>query len=178
MFLRCATEVEIGDYVYSIRNSASIYIKVNRLLNSDKLLDIDKMKAICKLVYIDDILPSVTAVEKYLRLFSKPTGGEPCFDLEQDKELIYAGFRQAYHIDLDKDDLSIEEFLALLKGLPEGTKFAEVIRIRTMPIPEPTKYNTKERHAIIRAKNAVALKKDNLKEGLRGLADMMRKWHG
>ena len=86
---------------------------------------------------------------------------------------------QTYGIDLNKAEMSIEEFLALLKGLPEGTKFAEVVRIRTMPVPTATKFNASERSAIMKAKASVALKgRSDIGAGLRSLAEMMRVWHG
>ena len=179
MFLPRASEVVLGEYAFPIRNDWKVYVRVHCILSNEDILDEDKIVAVCKLVYIDPIEPSVQAVEGFLRLFSQGKGGEPCFDLMQDRELIYAGFMQAYGIDLNKAEMSIEEFLALLKGLPEGTKFAEVVRIRTMPVPTATKFNASERSAIMKAKASVALKgRSDIGAGLRSLAEMMRVWNG
>lgn len=181
MFLNKKTEVVIGDWAYPFRNDFRIYIKVFKILGNEEILESDKVTAICDLVFVDKIPPEIMfqAVEGYLRLFSEGKGGQPVFDMEQDKELIYAGFLQSYGIDLDTAEMSIEQFLALLKGLPENTRFAEVIKIRTMPIPKPTKYNTEERQAIIKAKHSVALKgTDNVGQGFKELANMVRAWHG
>lgn len=179
MFLPKASEVVLGEYAYPIHNDWRIYVRVNRMLSCREMFDWDKIVAICRMVYVDEIDPSVEAVEGFLRLFSQGKGGEPCFDLEQDAELIYAGFMQAYRIDLNTAEMSIEEFLALLKGLPEGTKFAEVVKIRTMPVPVATKFNASERSAIMRAKASVALKgRSDIGAGLRSLAEMMRVWNG
>ena len=119
----------------------------------------------------------VDAIIAFFKTFSDgKTSTEKVFDMEQDKELIYAGFMQTYGIDLDTCRLSIEQFLALLKGLPDNTKFSETIRIRTMPMPAPTKYNAEQRSAIMKAKQAVALKPTNedVAKGWKSFANMIR----
>lgn len=54
------------------------------------------------------------------------------YDIRYDGDYIYASFLQAYGIDLFnvQGDLHWKKFNALLSGLPEGTKFMEVIKIR------------------------------------------------
>lgn len=54
------------------------------------------------------------------------------YDIRYDGDYIYASFLQAYGIDLFdvQGDLHWRKFNALLSGLPEGTKFMEVIKIR------------------------------------------------
>lgn len=54
------------------------------------------------------------------------------YDIRFDGEYIFASFMQAYNINLFKvqGELHWKEFNALLAGLPEGTKFVEVVRIR------------------------------------------------
>lgn len=56
----------------------------------------------------------------------------PVYDISLDGDFIYASFMQAYGIDLleERGKLHWEKFNALLSGLPEGTKFVEVIKIR------------------------------------------------
>lgn len=180
MFLERRTDVILGDYAYPIKNDFKLYLAVNKILKSEEIMEEDKVATICDLVFVDKIEPSMMlqALEGYLKLFVSGKGnGKPVFDLEQDKELIYSAFLQVYGIDLDTAEMSVEKFLALLGGIPEGTKFAEVIKIRTMPIPKPTKYNAEERSDIIRAKASVALKgTDNLGAGMKNLAELMRVW--
>ncbi|WP_438836279.1 Gp15 family bacteriophage protein [Streptococcus pluranimalium] len=57
---------------------------------------------------------------------------EPSYNLELDGDYIFASFLQAYSIDLFEvqGELHWKKFNALLAGLPEGTKFVEVIKIR------------------------------------------------
>lgn len=54
------------------------------------------------------------------------------YDIRYDSDYIYASFLQAYGIDLFdvQGELHWKKFNALLSGLPEGTKFMEVIKIR------------------------------------------------
>lgn len=80
-------------------------------------------------------------------------------DFEADAEFIYASFRQAYGMNLEKEKgrLQWQRFCELLDGLPDGTKLREVMRIRAMDIPEPTKYNQKERQNIMELKAYYAL---------------------
>lgn len=56
----------------------------------------------------------------------------PEFSLKYDGEYIFASFMQAYHIDLieEQGKLHWHKFNALLTGLPDGTKFVEVLKIR------------------------------------------------
>ncbi|MCK1248869.1 bacteriophage Gp15 family protein [Streptococcus uberis] len=57
---------------------------------------------------------------------------KPIYDIAFDGDFIYASFLQAYSIDLieAQGKLHWKKFNALLSGLPEGTKFVEVIKIR------------------------------------------------
>lgn len=95
------------------------------------------------------------------------------FDFVQDSELIYAAFMQTYRIDLIDTPLHWWKFQSLMGGLPSNTRFSEVVQIRAMDIPKPTKYNAEERGRIIRLKQEYALKisaeerEKNLQDGLK-----------
>lgn len=54
------------------------------------------------------------------------------YDIRFDGDYIYSSFLQAYNIDLFdvQGKLHWKKFNALLSGLPEGTKFMEVVKIR------------------------------------------------
>lgn len=58
---------------------------------------------------------------------------KPLFSLKYDGDYIYASFLQAYGIDLidNQNTLHWQKFHALLNGLPNNTKFAEVLKIRS-----------------------------------------------
>ncbi|GGE26268.1 Gp15 family bacteriophage protein [Streptococcus himalayensis] len=57
---------------------------------------------------------------------------KPLFSIKYDGEYIFSSFMQAYHIDLieQQGKLHWQKFNALLSGLPDGTKFVEVMKIR------------------------------------------------
>lgn len=106
-------------------------------------------------------LKNASAVYKALLdiLFEKTpeTGEKRLTSFEQDAPLIRAAFRQVYGIDLFRDRLTWFEFIELLHGLPDGSRYEDVIGIRAKPLPAPTKYNQKERQALIEAKQRVAI---------------------
>lgn len=80
-------------------------------------------------------------------------------DFVQDADMIRAAFRQVYGINLFTAKLHWIEFSELLNNLPSGTRYSEVIEIRAKPLPEATKYNGKERAALIEAKARYAIEK-------------------
>lgn len=57
---------------------------------------------------------------------------KPLFSIKYDGEYIFSSFMQAYQIDLieEQGKLHWHKFNALLAGLPDGTKFVEVMKIR------------------------------------------------
>ena len=73
--------------------------------------------------------------------------------------MIYAGFRQAYGIDLfeERNKMDWRIFLALVRGLPENTEFSRVVKLRCTKIPERTKHNSDYVDSLVLAKRAVAL---------------------
>ena len=122
-------------------------------------------------------------------LLGHPTAeqGQKSFDFDQDAEYIYASFMQAYGIDLlERLDIDGQkpmhwlEFMALFSSLPEDTRMAQIIAIRTRELPAPTKENAKIRQQIMKQKSVFALKlseeerKENFQRGLRKLADQMK----
>lgn len=65
------------------------------------------------------------------------------YNLRYDGDYVFASFMQAYKIDLIEEigKLHWKKFNALLVGLPEGTKFVEVLKIRSY---EPQKGDSSE----------------------------------
>lgn len=104
----------------------------------------------------------------------KEDESEPVIDFEQDSALIFAAFWQTYHVNLRESTMHWREFTELLKGIPRETRLGEVIALRQMEIPEPTKHNAKERAELIRAKAKVAIKnKGNKEKALMGIYKML-----
>ena len=53
---------------------------------------------------------------------------------------------------------NLVEFCCLLSGIPEGTRYSDVLSIRTREMPEATAYNQKERQRLAQAKAEFGLK--------------------
>ena len=101
--------------------------------------------------------PVLSAVLLLLFGKDKKPAGERVTSFEQDADLIRAAFWQEYGVNLYRDNLHWFEFIALLRNLPGGCKYTDVLNIRVQEIPAATKYNAKEREAILKAKAAYAL---------------------
>lgn len=96
-------------------------------------------------------------VKRILFPATRKTDGQKITDFAQDAGLIRAAFRQAYGIDLYRENLHWIEFTELLNAIPEGSRYAEIVGIRARPIPAPNKWNQKEREWLIKAKRDVAI---------------------
>ena len=96
-------------------------------------------------------------VKKVLFKAPRKADGPKITDFEQDAGLIRAAFRQAYGIDLYRDDLHWIEFTELLNAIPEGSRYSEIVGIRARPVPAANKWNQRERDWLIKAKHDVAL---------------------
>jgi hypothetical protein len=113
-------------------------------------------------------------------LFGKSDKGakthERVTDFDQDADYIRAAFMAEYGINLFRDKLHWCEFSSLLACLPEGSRYSEILGIRSRPMPAPTKYNYEERKWLAKAKADFAIRltdrerEDRLRENLRGVA--------
>ena len=83
-------------------------------------------------------------------------GQKILFNIGYDSEYIYAGFMQAYGIDLidQQGKLHWKKFNALLVGLPSDTRFAEILKIRAW---EPSGESAKEKRIMRERQDEVAL---------------------
>lgn len=129
-------------------------VQALKMLTKDRfkvwlLTDLEKAELLEKITKEKISLPERSHIGKQQKLM----------DFDVDSEYIYASFRQAYGMDLLKERgrLQWRRFCELLDGLPEKTKLKEVMRIRAMDVPEPTKYNQKERQNIMELKAYYAL---------------------
>ena len=104
--------------------------------------------------------PIPGTLEQVKKLLFKPGGGDGkrVTSFEQDADLIRSAFRQEYGINLWTDKLHWIEFMELFHCLPEGNRFSDTVGIRLRDMPEPNKWNAKERQALAKAKASVALK--------------------
>lgn len=98
--------------------------------DTDSLNPMDQLKLI-KLVYDEKIM-----TERDQRRLKVGGKGKLVFDFNQDTDLIMAGFRQQYGVDLDIENMDWQKFTAMLDGLTEDTQFRKVIQYRTVKVTD------------------------------------------
>lgn len=146
------------------------------------------MDYLCKRLVWGRPKNKAAVVTEALRVLSKPNRTRQqgpvvkTVDFAQDADMIYSAFLQSYGIDLieQRGKLHWFKFLALFSSLPSNTKMADVIKIRSTPIPAPTKHNQSEIQNLIKLKNTYALqlsekeRQKQLDAGLQRLAGMLQ----
>lgn len=174
------TALEYGGHKYRLHPEWPCVLAALDCLDDEGLSDEEQVA--CALdILIDGHAPLDSWLLKAVfETLSPPQPGPkelPVMDFVQDWELIYAGFWQTYGIDLFKRrDMHWMQFSALLRGLPSGTRLADVIEIRQMEVPAPTKDNGKYRAKIaqLKAKYAIRKRSASLKNGLVGLFNTLK----
>ncbi|MBU9739325.1 Gp15 family bacteriophage protein [Diplocloster agilis] len=165
------TIVRLGNRKYRVNAAFNVVLDVQRLYKEDLPDEVKIEQALRMLVENrfrvwclppkkkSELLQEV--VKQHIDLPRRPPSkiNQRLIDFELDGEYIFASFYQDYGIDLlcEQGRLHWKKFIALFQGLSEKTKIKEIMRIRDMDIPEPTKYNQKERQNIIELKSYYAL---------------------
>lgn len=184
----CAA-VTLGRRRYKLRLTYDRVLFVLDAINDPLLTDPDRLRLALGLLMRGRVPRSLSMQEQLLdailaeiNLQSKERNGPPVMSLTQDAPLIHAAFRQAYGIDLHQVDLPWATFCELLSGLPEDTRFCEVVSIRARPIPPPDKHNAKYIEDLMKAKASVALAltpeqaENSFQDGLNRLAQSLMAW--
>ncbi len=174
------TALKYGGRKYRLHPEWPCVLAALDCLDDDDLSD--EAKIVCALgILIDGPAPLDSGLLKAIfETLSPPQSGPnkpPVMDFVQDWDLIYAGFWQAYGIDLfRRRDMHWMQFSALLRGLPSGTRLADVIEIRQMEIPAPTKDNGRYRAKVaqMKAKYAIRKRSATLQNGFAGLFDILK----
>ena len=184
----CAA-VTVGRRKYKLRLTYDRVLFVLDAVKDPLLTDPDRLRLALGLLLKGRVPLSLRTQEQLLdvimaeiNLQSKERSGPPLMSLTQDAPLIHAAFRQAYGLDLHQVDLPWATFCELLSGLPEATRFCEVVSIRARPIPPPDKHNAKYIEDLMKAKASVALKltpeqrENSFQDGLERLAQTLMAW--
>lgn len=174
--------VEVDGKFYKMDFDFRNVFQMIEILDRDDLLPSAKeykaLRCLCKRP--KNTFKVLEAVKALLFKAPRKKGGQRVTDFIQDAGLIRAAFRQAYGIDLYRDRLHWIEFTELMNALPEGSRYAEVVGIRARPMPEPTKWNKKEREWLMQAKADVALElsedemAEEYKRGVANLAALLK----
>lgn len=156
---RLPNGVEVDGKFYKLDFDFRNVLKMIDVLDDDTLMPeacaYNALHCLCKRP--KNALKVCDAVKALLFTSARKKGGQKVTDWVQDAPLIRAAFRQAYGIDLYRDKLHWIEFTELLNAIPEGNRYSEIVGIRARPMPEPTKWNQKEREWLLQAKTDYAL---------------------
>lgn len=183
------SSVQIGRKRFPLRLTYDRVLFVLDALKDPLLTDQDRLRLSLGLLMRGRVPHSLHLQEQLLDAImteinqqNKKHDGPPVMSLIQDAPLIHAAFRQTYGIDLHKVDLPWETFCLLLSGLPENTRFCEVVAIRARPVPPQDKHNAKYIEELLKAKASVALdltpeqRESSFQAGLDRLAQSLIAW--
>lgn len=172
LYYRPENKISIDGKEYTVNTSFDVILRLIDLLKDHSVSDSVKLDMSLKMLLGDAAKTLeynlITKKEIFNQLFDKfvmetykkpkqydRQGNEmPLFEedkkshysLKYDASYIYSSFMQAYQIDLIEQQGRLDwlKFQALLSGLPEGTKFREILSIRTWK-PQSKSDNEKQR---------------------------------
>lgn len=177
-YMELPTTVLYGGKRYKMRPEWPNVLAAADALNDSALPDGLKISAALDLVIASRHPADVELLEAAfveLNPGAKP-GGKKVLDFNQDWEYILAGILQAYGVDLyAAPRLHWMRLHSMLESIPTDTRIAEIMAIRGMKMPKPTKYNAEERERIARLKARFAIKDttSDIVNGLNGLFDAL-----
>ncbi|MDF2950782.1 MAG: hypothetical protein K0S18_365 [Anaerocolumna sp.] len=178
-------KIEKYGKVFRLNLAFDVVLEVQNLFKED-LTDIEKIQTAINILVINkrtlkgftiqqknDLLVDIFEEFINIKPKRKSKDNKKVFDFEEDAEYIYSSFFMDYGIDLIEQQgrLHWRKFIALFQGLSDNTKIKEIMSIRGRDIPEPTKYNQKERQNLIELKSYYALDnvQENYQDGLNAL---------
>lgn len=175
------------DASYDTILAVQMMYKDENLTDYEKVVQALRMLIRCSvraaLLSPDDKIGLLEAVfSQQIKVESKPSGHkkERLVDFELDGEYIYASFYQDYGIDLIEQQgrLHWKKFLALFQGLSDDTKIKQVMHIRGMDPPKPTKNNQEQIQKFWELKSYYALpvKGGGGQDGLNSLFDTLERY--
>jgi len=179
VYEKLETEVEIEGIVYpvdmafdnimlllemmndgSLSNGEKVFYGIYALLGTELEMDFDKQvmifdKLIENFVHQDQPQEAQVDLEGNIMPTVKK---KQTYDLRHDESYIYTSFRQAYQMDLEKEQgkLDWRKFKILLRDLPENTKLKQVIDIRMRDYPKG-KHASDERRKLKELKRTFAI---------------------
>ena len=190
LYRKPPTHITVDGKRYKLRPWFDRVLYAMEIMQNEKYTAMQKLDAVAYLLIANKrIKDKARVVGAALDLLLGKGGNaeeKRYFDFEQDAEYIFSSFQQAYGINLfERMDLNHQkpmhwwEFIALFTGLPDSTRMAQVIAIRSKDIPAPAKGNEEYRTSIMKQKAIFALKtsererQENLQKGLAALYKTM-----
>lgn len=166
-----ATHVWHENRYYTVNPSYDIVLDLQKVYRDSRLNDVDKINTALRILIVRPKRIHMSTNQKMNLLQAiydqcikiperhSPKNQQKVFDFDFDGEYIYSSFMEDYGIDLieQRGKLHWKKFLALFQGLSEKTKMREVMKIRSMEIPQLNRHNRKEIQSIMELKSYYAL---------------------
>lgn len=162
--------VEIYGEEYAVATAYQDWIGFELMLHDESLSDDERLSTMLQFYNEPQLLPELdAAVQSLIRFYL--CGKEPSaakandngqasgilLSYEHDMPMIYAGFMQAYGVDLlTESDMHWWRFRALLDGLPQETQMARIMGLRAT---DTSAMDRKERERVEKLKAMVAIGK-------------------
>ena len=156
-------KVEILGETYQLNLSYDIVLRFLDLLSDKEISEKMRLDISMKLLLGSENIPSLTIEEQaelikqviqtqvltekpaaiFASMNKKETEEKEYYSIQEDADIIFASFYYDYHLDLieERGKLHWKKFKALLNGLSDKTKLAQVIGIRKW---KPNKYTSPE----------------------------------
>lgn len=146
-------------------------IRLENMINDQRLSAADRLAQALDLYFPGRVFSSsahdaaVDAIIRFYRCgrreeppqYEDGKGGRRAFSYEHDAGYIYAAFKQAYGIDLARDNIHWWQFRALFESLPDDTMLVRVIGYRTAEVPDKASDETRQRIEHLRRVYALPL---------------------
>lgn len=163
---------KIDDKVYPINTDFRVAIECNRIAEDESINDLERALAIIYTLFGEEGINTPAHYEKLLEIakkyflcgkeYDEETNEKPDMDFIQDMDYIEASFMSDYHIDLTETKMHWWKFYNLMNGLSNSElgNCCVLNRIRNLRNYDVSEIkDVRERDKIIKAKNQVALKK-------------------
>ncbi|MEI3225518.1 MAG: Gp15 family bacteriophage protein [Lachnospiraceae bacterium] len=164
--------IKQGHYLYKTCCSFDNVLEVQKMFKDERLTEVDKVEQalymltenkfklwILSYKQKEELLNRI--VKEQIALPRKPVikPQQKTFDFDLDGEYIYSSFFQEYGIDLldQQGKLHWKKFIALFQGLSDNTKMREIMKIRSMELPQYNGKNQKQIQDIQELKSYYAL---------------------
>ncbi len=138
--MRLSDSVTVDGAEYKINTDFKVWIEIEGLLFETQSDHVTRLARILSLAYpvlppdpygaIDGIVKFYTGKEE--TVCGKGQKTDPCYDLTEDFDYIWAGFMSQYGIDLSIEDMHWWKFKALLVCLDDTCRFSKIVAFRTM----------------------------------------------
>lgn len=173
------TTIERKGYTYKLNLSYKAVFLCLDIFNDTQLEDTEKVILAMDILIEDQHEYDIELLDAVLHLIrpkKEARQKEKVIDIEKDYDLILAAFMQAYGIDIEESNMHYLKFIALLNGLPGETRLADVIQIRTMPVPKPGERSPEDIAEILRLKAEYTLNDaDTFQEGIGMLFNALKR---